>query len=102
MGGKDINALPSRQSSIPIRVDEEKRRSVLRVSRPRGSLLSTRDDVDRELDVPFELAGSEPLATGNVTKCAAISRTFIKSPIVMDWIDNGYMLLWEIAAPAAT
>ena len=62
---------------------------MLRVSRPRDNVLSTSDDADWELDVPFEPAGSEPLATGNVTKCATFWRTLVKSPIVMDWIDNG-------------
>ena len=37
--------------------------------------MSTSDDADWELDVPFEPVGSEPLATGNVTKCAAFWRT---------------------------
>jgi len=55
--------------------------------------MSTSDDADWELDVLLEPAGSEPLATGNVTKCAAFWRTFVKSPIAMHWIDNGYMML---------
>ncbi len=62
--------------------------------------MSASVDADWEIDVHFEPAGSEPLATCNVTKCAALLRAFVKSPVVMDWIDNGYMLLWETAAPA--
>ena len=57
--------------------------------------------MDWEHDVPFEPAGSEPLAIGSITKCASFWRTFVKSRVVMDWIDNGYRLLWETAAPAA-
>ncbi len=46
--------------------------------------MSAGDDADRELNVPFEPAGSEPLATDNVTKCAAFWRIFVKIPIVMN------------------
>ena len=41
------------------------------------------------------------MSMGSITKCASFWRTFVKSRVVMDWIDNGYKLLWETAAPAA-
>ena len=36
-----------------------------------------------------------------ITKCASFGHIFVKSRVVMDWIDNGYMLSWEAAATAA-
>jgi hypothetical protein len=48
------------------------------------NLLSTCNDADWERDVPFEPTGPKPLTTGNVTQCAAFSRTFVKIPVIMD------------------
>jgi hypothetical protein len=68
---------------------------------PEADLLLTCDDIDWEHDVSFEPAGSEPFAMGSITKCVSFWRTFVKSRVVMDWIDNGYKLLWETVAPVA-
>ena len=54
-----------------------------------------------EYEQPFEPAGSEPLATGSVTQCAELWRTFVRSSWVMQWIDYGYPLVWLDEAPAS-
>ena len=56
--------------------------------------------LEEDFGSSFEPAGSMPVATGSVTQCAAFWRTFVRSNVVMDWIENGYRLLWETAAPA--
>ena len=53
-----------------------------------------------EEDLPHEPAGSEPVATGNISSCADFWRSFVRSSWVMDWIECGYRLMWEQAAPA--
>jgi hypothetical protein len=62
--------------------------------------LSACDDADWYHDAPFEPVGYELVATDSVAKCAAFWHTFVNSPVVMDWIDNGYRELWETTAPA--
>ena len=61
----------------------------------------TLSDAEEDLDGAYEPAGSEPVATGRVSECASFWRSFVRSGVVMDWIENGYRLLWETAVPAA-
>ncbi len=44
-------------------------------------------------DIPWEPAGNGQIATGSVTNCEEIWRTFVRSSVVMVWIEHGYMLL---------
>ena len=65
-------------------------------------LVRTCIDLHWELDYepPHEPAGSEPVATGSVSKCATFWRSFVRSSWVMRWIDYGYSLVWVSSAPA--
>ena len=47
------------------------------------------------LESHYELVGSKPSTKGSVAKFASFSRTFVKSNWVMDWIDNGFDLVWD-------
>ena len=49
--------------------------------------------------MPCELVGHEEIAVGSVSSSAAFWRTFVRSSVVMDWIEEGYRLLWTVAAP---
>ena len=49
--------------------------------------------------MPCESAGHGAIATGSVQSCKEFWRTFVRSVLVMDWIENGYRLLWTEAAP---
>jgi len=49
----------------------------------------------------YEPAGSEPITTGNISKCASFWRTCVKRKWVMGRIDNGYDLVWETTPPVA-
>jgi len=57
------------------------------------------DDKDHESN--YEPAGSEPIRTGNISKCASFSRTFVKNKCVMGWIDKGYDMVWVTSPPIA-
>ena len=52
----------------------------------------TREESDEEM--PCEPAGHGEIATGSVSSCASFWRTFVRSPVVMQWIEHGYRLLW--------
>ncbi len=43
--------------------------------------------------------GHRLIATGSVQSCKEFWRTFVRSTVVMDWIENGYRLLWTESAP---
>ena len=51
--------------------------------------------------MPCEPAGHGEIAIGSVSGCSAFWRTFVRSVVVMDWIEEGYRLLWTVAAPLA-
>ncbi len=51
-------------------------------------------------ELSCEPVGSGPIATGSVKKNAAFWRTFVRSSVVMSWIDHGYELQWLNGAPA--
>ena len=52
-------------------------------------------------DMPCEPAGHGEIAVGSVSRCAAFWRTFVRSSVVMDWIEEGYRMLWSVEAPTA-
>ena len=56
-------------------------------------------DDPEESELPCEPAGHGAIATGSVQSCKEFWRTFVRSPVVMDWIENGYRLLWTEVAP---
>ena len=62
--------------------------------------MSASYDADWERDVPVEQAGFEQEAMVVVPKFTPFWRTFVKSPAVVDLIDNGYRLLGETVVPA--
>ena len=49
----------------------------------------------------YEPAGSDPITTGNISKCAPFWKTFAKSKWVMEWINEGYDLVWVTTPPIA-
>jgi hypothetical protein len=57
--------------------------------------------VDEEMDeeLPCEPAGHGEIATGSVSRCFPFWRTFVRSSVVMQWIEFGYRLLWTTEAP---
>ena len=57
------------------------------------------EEEDTEMDIPCEPAGHGEIATGSVTSCKEFWRTFVRSSVVMDWIEHGYALLWTTSAP---
>ena len=57
----------------------------------------THEELDVEL--PCEPAGHGEIATGSVSSCSPFWRTFVRSPVVMQWIEYGYRLLWTYEAP---
>ena len=57
-------------------------------------------DLD-DTDLPCEPAGHGIIATGSVESCKEFWRTFVRSSVVMDWIENGYQLLWIVIPPAS-
>ena len=57
------------------------------------------DNAEGEDELPWEPAGHGEIATGSVTKCQEFWRTFVRSPVVMKWIEEGYRLLWTESSP---
>jgi hypothetical protein len=55
------------------------------------------EEMDEEL--PCEPAGHGEIATGCVPSCSSLWRTFVSSSLVMQWIEDGYRLLWVLKAP---
>ncbi len=51
--------------------------------------------------MPCEPAGHGEIAVGSISSCAAFWRTFVRSSVVMDVIEEGYRMLWAVAAPLA-
>ncbi len=56
------------------------------------------EDLDDD-ELPCEPAGHGVIATGSVQSCKEFWRNFVRSTVVMDWIENGYRLLWTESAP---
>ena len=53
------------------------------------------------MDIPWEPAGRELIATGSVTICQEFWRTFVRNSVMMEWIKRGNALLWTAAALVA-
>ena len=62
-----------------------------------GSIPKTEWDIESHP----EPAGSTPITTGNISKCASFWRTFVKSKWAMKWIEHGYDLVWNKSPPLA-
>ncbi len=58
------------------------------------------NNAEGEEDLPCEPAGHGTIATGSITKCQEFWRTFVHSPVVMTWIEEGYRLLWTVSPKA--
>ncbi len=46
------------------------------------------ENVEGEEDLSWEPARHGTIATGSITKCKEFWRTFIRSPVVMKWIEE--------------
>jgi hypothetical protein len=57
------------------------------------------DNAEGEDELPWGPAGHGAIATGNIIKCQEFWRTFVRSPVVMSWIEEGYHLLWTVSPP---
>ncbi len=55
------------------------------------------ENVD-ETELQCEPAGHGAIATGSVESCKEFWRKFVRSTVVMDWIENGYQLMWTEVA----
>jgi hypothetical protein len=56
------------------------------------------DELD-EFELPCEFVGHGEIGTGNLSSCSRFWRTFVGSSVVMQWIEDGYRLLWVVKAP---
>ena len=56
-------------------------------------------NVEGEEELPWEPAGHGAIARGSVTKCWEFLRTFTRSPVGMNWIEEGYRLMWTVSPP---
>jgi hypothetical protein len=54
-----------------------------------------------DAELSWEPVGHGQIATGIVSSCKEFWRSFIRSSVVMDWIEHGDALLWTTAAPLA-
>jgi len=54
-----------------------------------------------ESGLPCEPAVHGVIATGNVESCKELWQDFVRDPLVMDLIENGYQLIWSEVAPAS-
>ncbi len=52
---------------------------------------------EEEEELPWEPASHGAIATGSITKCKEFWRTFVRSPVVMNWIEEGYRILWTVS-----
>ena len=57
------------------------------------------ENMEGEKELPWEPASHGDIATGNITKCQKFWRTFVRSPMVMNWIKEGYRFLWTVSPP---
>ena len=52
-----------------------------------------------EGELPYKPAGHGEIAVGSVSACSPFWRTFVRSSVVMQWIEEGYRMLWAVQAP---
>jgi hypothetical protein len=57
------------------------------------------ENVEGEGELPWEPTDHGAIATCSITKCKEFWRTFVRSPVVMNWIEEGYRLLWTVSPP---
>jgi hypothetical protein len=57
------------------------------------------ENVEGEVELPWEPVGHGAIAIGNVTMCKEFWRTFVRSLGVMNWIKEGYRLLLTVSPP---
>ena len=58
----------------------------------RARIAGVEEEIDEELSC--EPAGHGEIATGSVSRCSPFWRTFVRSFVVMEWIESGYRLLF--------
>ena len=51
-----------------------------------------------EDELPCEPAGHGEIVTGSVSICSPFCWTFVHSSVVMQWIEDGYRMLWATEA----
>ncbi len=54
---------------------------------------------DEDDELPWEPAGHGAIVTYGITKCHEFWRTFVRNPVVMSWIEEGYRLPWIVSPP---
>ncbi len=59
------------------------------------------DEAAEDAELPCEPAGHGQIATGSVSNYQEFWRSFVRSSVVMVWIEHGYALIWTTAAPMA-
>ncbi len=64
-----------------------------------ASLGANATDGEDEEELPCEPAGDGSIATGSVASCKELWRSFVRSSTVMDWVENGYRMLWTEHPP---
>jgi len=52
-----------------------------------------------EDELPCEPAGHVEIARGSVSSCSPFWRAFVRIYVAMEWIEDGYHLLWATKAP---
>ncbi len=57
------------------------------------------NNAEGEEDLLCEPAGHGAITTGNITKFQEFWRTFVRSPVALTWIEEGYRLLWTVSPP---
>ncbi len=57
------------------------------------------ENAEGDDELPWEPAGHGTIAAGSITKCQEFWRTFVRSPVVMTWIEEGFRLLWTVSPP---
>ena len=57
------------------------------------------DEEESEEELLCEPAGNGEIAMGSVTRCSPFWRTFVRSFVVMRWIEDDYRLLWVVETP---
>ncbi len=51
------------------------------------------DEAVEDAELPWEPARHGQTATGSVNGCQEFWRSFVRSSVVMEWIEHGYALL---------
>ncbi len=55
------------------------------------------DNAEGDVELPWEPVGHGAITTSSITKSQEFWRTFVRSPVVMSWIEEGYRLLWTVS-----